>query len=279
MSLKGTIKGNPALFRAAVPALRLRLGARFLWAETRKVLRWLVTSREFTNYTYFLAEHNVRELAHFVAHVLDADLGLINQYFDELESDSALRQHVADRTATSPYRFTADEQARFGQRIAWYAMIRAQRPAVVVETGLDKGLGTCVLAAALLRNQKEGAPGKVYAVDINPTAGWLVAPQYDEVVEFVFGNSHEALIKIEEPIDMFVYDSDTSNRHEEGEYAVIGGRLRKGAIVLSLTTHHNTALMDFAEARGEKYFSWREHPKAHFYPGGGLGAVRLSRGL
>ncbi len=279
MGLKGTIKGNPALFRAAVPALRLWLGSRFLWAETRRVLRWLVRSREFTNYTYFLEEHNVRELAHFAAHVLDADLGLINQYFDELESDSALRQHVATRTATSPYRFTADEQARFGQRTAWYAMIRAQRPAVVVETGLDKGLGTCVLAAALLRNQKEGAPGKVYAVDINPAAGWLVAPQYDEVVEFVFGNSHEALIKIEEPIDMFIYDSDRSSRHEEGEYSVIGGRLRKGAIVLSTTTHHNTALMDFAEARGEKYFSWNEHPKAHFYPGGGLGAVRLNRGL
>ncbi len=38
---------------------------------------------------------------------------------------------------------------------------------------MDKGLGSVVLAAALLRNAAEGHPGRLTSLDINPEAGYL----------------------------------------------------------------------------------------------------------
>ena len=37
------------------------------------------------------------------------------------------------------------------------------------------------------------------------------------------------------------------------------------------------ALMNFAKELNEDYYSWLELPIAHFYPGGGMGIVRISR--
>ena len=39
----------------------------------------------------------------------------------------------------------------YGRRLGWYALVRALKPRTVVETGADKGLGSCVLAALRLR--------------------------------------------------------------------------------------------------------------------------------
>ena len=59
----------------------------------------------------------------------------------------------------------------------------------MVESGVDRGVGTCVLAAAMLRNAEEGCCGKVIGLDINPYAGNYVAGPYSSVVEIVCGDS------------------------------------------------------------------------------------------
>lgn len=52
--------------------------------------------------------------------------------------------------------------------------MRATKPAVVVETGVDKGLGSCLLSAALTRNSEDEHPGYFYGTDINPKVGYLL---------------------------------------------------------------------------------------------------------
>src|SRR5207248_9880418 len=70
------------------------------------------------------------------------------------------------RSLSSRERHNCDVEPRYGRRLGWYALTRATKPRVLVETGVDRGLGTAVLAAAMLRNAQEGAPGLVYATDI-----------------------------------------------------------------------------------------------------------------
>ena len=156
-------------------------------------------------------------------------------------------------------------------------MVRAMKPRVVVESGVDKGLGTCLLAAALLRNEAEGSPGKVTALDIEPGAGWLVQPPYDRAVELRVGDSHATLREIAEPIDLFVHDSDHSYEHEAGEYQIIEGRLSDSAVVLSDNAHRSTALMDFAESAGRDYYFCPERPENEFYRAAGIGAVSMGK--
>ena len=53
--------------------------------------------------------------------------------------------------------------------IGWYSLIRATRPKIVIETGVDRGLGTAVIAAALKRNAEEGFPGMCMRRILSPT--------------------------------------------------------------------------------------------------------------
>ena len=90
-----------------------------------------------------------------------------------------------------------------------------------METGVDKGLGSCVLSAALLRNHAEGHPGRYLGTDINPQAGWLFQGPYRKAGQILYGDSIESLQCLEGPIDLFINDSDHSAEYEEREYACI----------------------------------------------------------
>ncbi len=246
-------------------------------AHASLVLQWLIRSRETDNFTYDLTDHNQRGLAHFIGTAVDAGVSQVTEYLQEVTSDEALRRHIAERTERSPYSTISDAEARYGRRIGWYALVRLQRPAVVVETGVDKGLGTCVIASALLRNTEEGSPGKVVAIDISPRAGWLIAQPYSEVVELVIDDSHAALSSLDDAIDLFIHDSAHTYEHEAGEYQIIKERLSDDAVLLSDNAHGLPTLMDFAEATGQRYHFWQEKPKGHFYSGAGIGLVRFNK--
>ncbi len=118
--------------------------------------RWLFASREHHNYTYDLTPLSRDHLAWFVAVTCDVPVATVRGYFAEIEGDDALRGHIERATAASARRGLADRRVRYARRIGWYAIVRARRPAHVVETGVDKGLGTVVLASALLRNAADG---------------------------------------------------------------------------------------------------------------------------
>ena len=278
MNLKSLIKQNAFLLGIVVPIYRFYLSLRYFYSHGKKILTWLLKSREITNYTYYLPKHNIQELAYVISHVLQVNLSTVEQYFDEIESDTNLRNHIFEVTNSSHYRSVSDREVRYGQRIAWYAVARICKPKLIVETGLDKGLGTCTLGAALMRNTTDGERnGKILAVDIDAEAGWLIKTPYDKHVEFLTNDSLLALSNIDEPIDLFIYDSVRNSLHEQQEYKIISKQLRKGSIIISTTTHHSMALMNFAKKLNEDYYSWLELPIDHFYPGGGMGIVRISR--
>lgn len=75
---------------------------------------------------------------------------------NEILNDTDLKRHIASETAMSNYAFMADKNVRFGRRIGWYMFVRATKPKVIVETGIDKGLGLCLLISALKRNSNDG---------------------------------------------------------------------------------------------------------------------------
>jgi predicted O-methyltransferase YrrM len=241
----------------------------------RASMRWLFTSREHHNYTYDLTRLNREHLAWYVAMVCDVPVGQVRGWFKELTEDVALRRHIEAATAASDRRGLADRQVRYGRRLGWYAMVRARKPAQVVETGTDKGLGTCVLAAALLRNADEGAPGRLTSVDINPEAGYLIrgAQPWSSVVDLVVGDSLATLRGMEQPVDMFLHDSDHSSEHERAEFAAVEERLAPGALLLTDNVTVTNVLPRHAEATGRRFLAFTERPARHWYPGDGIGAA------
>ena len=248
----------------ALPRLARQCGQMFKWA---------FSSKEYYNHTYHLTELNKQYLANYIAVVTGHNAKDIDGYIAELESDSALRNLLIRRTLDSRDQHNSDVEPRYGRRLGWYALLRATKPRVVVETGIDRGLGTVVMAAALKRNAEEGFPGIVYATDIMPDCGHLVAEPYKQFVRELIGDSVESLKKFGEPVDVFLHDSDHRPEYEWAEFLAIEPRLHAASIVMSDNSQQTSKLREFAARIGKSFLYFQDTPLNHRWPGDGIGSA------
>jgi predicted O-methyltransferase YrrM len=212
----------------------------------RPALRWLMDSDETSNFTYEITERSKRHIACALAVALDRTVAEILGYMDELEIP------------------------KVGRRICWYAAARALKPRLVVETGVDRGLGASTICTALIKNRAAGFPGRYVGTDINPAAGALFKAPYTEVGAIAYGDSIETLKTLPE-IDIFINDSDHSAIYEAREYETI--KLAPGALVIGDNAHVTDALHAWSMNNGRSFLCVREEPIDHWYLGA---AVALS---
>jgi predicted O-methyltransferase YrrM len=235
--------------------------------------RWTFSSKEHYNHTYHLTELNQRYLDAYVAVVSGHELASIERYSRELNRDDELRRVLIQQTRASRERNNCDEEPRYGRRIGWYALVRATKPKIVVETGVDRGLGTAVIAAALKRNSEEGFPGLVYATDIVPTCGHLLVEPYKAHCRLLIGDSVESLKGFKQPVDIFLHDSDHRPEYEWAEFLAIESRLHPGSLVLSDNSQQTSKLLEFSERTGKSFLYFQDAPKDHWWPGDGIGSA------
>jgi predicted O-methyltransferase YrrM len=253
---------------AAFP-VRLATVARHDAHMAARSASWLWSSREHTNFTYDLTPRNREHLVWWVSAVTGSPAAPVRDYVEELHQDEDLRRHLLRTTASSERRGLADLSVRYGRRAGWYAIARILRPAVVVETGTDKGLGSCVFAAALLRN----GCGRLTTVDVNPESGYLISGKYADVVDRVIGDSRRTLQMLDTPVDLFLHDSLHTFEHETAELDAVRPRLTDQSILLSDNAHGSDALLTFAKGAGRSFLYFQEVPENHWYPGDGIGAA------
>jgi hypothetical protein len=259
------------LYRPAMVPVRLAAALRHTCAGAGRAFTWSVTSREDTNFTYELTPANLNVLAQLLAVVTGLDPAACRTCINEVAQDADLRRHVVQATEASRFRGHTDLEPRFARRLGWYALVRLMKPRVVVETGVDKGLGSVLLCSALLRNRAEGHPGRYYGTDINPQAGWLLSGRYAETGKILYGDSIASLQALEETVDVFINDSDHSAEYEAREYEVIAGKLGSGAVILSDNAHVSDALERFSRARRRSFLYFHEQPLDHWYRGASIG--------
>jgi len=231
---------------------------------------------ELSNFTYDLTPRNQTELVHVIAVVTGRPVREIRAYVQEVRNDIDLHSALYDGLRRRGYDSDVIDNP-FGRRIGWYAFVRALKPAVVVETGVDRGHGSLILCAALLRNAEERRPGYYYGTDINPDAGWLLCGKYAEVGKVLYGDSIESMKGLNEKVDLFINDSDHSADYEFREYETIGPRLGANAVILGDNSHTNDKLARYSEQNGRHYLFFKEEPLAHWYPGAGIGISFLRK--
>jgi predicted O-methyltransferase YrrM len=197
--------------------------------------------------------------------VTGAALETIRSFLKEPKVD--LHDYLSLKAANLPI----DNPTSFGRRLGWYAIARATKPRVIIETGVHQGLGSVLLCSALKRNAGEGAPGKYYGTDISTSAGALLAAPFDQYGKILYGDSIASLQALEEPIDLFINDSDHSAEYEAREYALVESRLSPRSVVLGDNSHVTNELFKFSAKTGRQFLFFKEHPKNHWYPGAGIG--------
>lgn len=262
---------SPPLYRLAMVPVRLAAALRHTCAGAGHAFSWSIISREDTNFTYSLAPSNLNVLAQLLAVVTGRTPAVCRACIDEVAQDVVLRRHIVDAVQASRHRSQSDPEPLFARRLGWYALVRLTKPRVVVETGVDKGLGSVLLCSALLRNRDEGHPGSYYGTDINHEAGWLLAGRYAETGRILYGDSITSLQALNVEVDVFINDSDHSAEYEAREYDVISPKLSRNAVILSDNAHVSDALERFSLAHGRSYLYFHEQPQGHWYHGAGIG--------
>jgi len=236
-------------------------------------LKYLLFDHETGNFTYAIA--NSTELTQAIASFFGVPFETVAGYIDELEKNDDLRNTLNSRLLP---RHDRNPVALYGRRAGWYAIARIIKPSLVVETGVHDGLGSSVLLEALRRNGGEGRHGRLFGIDIDEHAGWLVPDKLAPLFTFIASSSLEALpaLRSQGPIDLMIHDSDHRASYELAEYRAVASNLAPGALILSDNAHESDALADFSKEHQRRFFFWKEVPKGHFYPGAGIGMSALS---
>lgn len=250
---------------------RLYFGLRYLTPSFARLFRWIWSSREIDNLTYDLTDLNVQYLIACVAAITHQPISMIRSYVKEIMEDEELRAHLKRYTQEAPERYIADTDVTYGRRIGWYVLTRTLKPKIVVETGTNKGLGSCVITAALRRNSKEGRAGYLYSTDIDPKAGYLFKPPYAEFGKLLYGDSIESLKTLDVSIDLFINDSDHSQEYEMKEYEIVKTKLSPGALIIGDNAHCSPKLWEFSQQTNRNFLFFQEQPREHWYPGAGMG--------
>jgi hypothetical protein len=247
---------------------RRKIALGYYRPQLKFIKSWIWKKTENSNFYYDITELNKVHLAHMLCHILKTPYEQILDFFNELESDTNLRKHIEIGLHNYGQDFIEIE---FGRRLGWYAVVRAQKPKLVVETGVHQGVGACVLTAALLKNYSEGSPGFYLGTDISQNAGKLLTGKYKSMGKILFGDSIESLTKITDQIDVFINDSDHSSEYEAREYETVTRLLSGQSIMIGDNSHATTKLSEYSRKYGREFLFFSEKPKNHWYPGAGIG--------
>lgn len=225
--------------------------------QVDSIFRTQLRSSERSNFTYEVTDRNLRYLVEMIACATNTASDEIAAYVSEAQNDQELRDRGTG--------------FGFGRRLGWYAIVRAIKPEVIVETGVERGHGALILCAALWRNASEGKLGRYYGTDIDPGAGRLLTGKYSEMGKILYGDSIASLQALDETIDLFINDSDHSADYELREYETVASKLGQNAFILGDNSHVTDKLALFSRDNGRRFLFFREEPKDHWYPGGGIG--------
>jgi predicted O-methyltransferase YrrM len=257
-------------FRLSQSATALR--EIYFGRQLKQIKPIVLATGETHNFTYDLTDENLRYLTEMIAVATAKPPAEIEAYISEVLADRELRTYFDTRMAGyHGQKSPQSVKSPFGRRMGWYAVARAVKPRVIVETGVERGHGALLLCAALMKNERDGFAGRYYGTDIDPNAGWMLQEPYSKMGRVLYGDSLESLGKLDEPIDLFINDSDHSADYEAREYDLVAPKLSSRAIILGDNAHVTDKLARFSRNTGRSFLMFQETPKNHWYPGAGIG--------
>lgn len=224
-------------------------------------MRWLLQNakdrvrRGIKSPTYVatrLIHHLLGGDERFLASVTDSTPSAIRKFIDEPANLPEFVSHV--RECIPILRETPDPICYLYAKkvLIQFAVARALRPDVIVETGVANGISSMYWLLACHLNGK----GRLYSIDVNKgeylpvnrQTGWIVPHYLRERWNLQLGDAREILPPILADVgtvDIFVHDSLHSYDHMKFEFDVAYPHVRPGGLVMSDDVNLNSAFSDF----------------------------------
>jgi hypothetical protein len=188
-------------------------------------------------------------------------------YLDEGEKKGLFRQ-----------RFSSGHSGDFDS-LMLYALVRAKKPNIVVETGVASGRSSWIILEAMNENKK----GHLYSIDLpkyysgkKPASylteegkeelcgfvpegkqpGWLVPGRLRSRWTLILGESKKELPQLMEKLektDIFYHDSEHSYENMKFEYSAAWPKIPAGGLLLSDDVTWNNAFKEFLFEKTHKF--------------------------
>ena len=275
------IKYSPLSRLAALP-MRLHSGFVPLFRQTGQVLRWLLQSREWANFSYDYDPVGLQAIICALAELTGRSHADLRGFAQELKNDTVFAERYHQRVAQTRLRWTSDPQLRYGRCMVNYMLVRASGARVIFEAGTERGLSTWAMCRALQRNDGGGGGGgggdaqRIYTVDIQADRGGFLDGDEGGLVRRLVGDSVATLQGITEPIDLFVHDTLNEAAHTRAQLAALAPRLVPGSLLYA--GWFSAELVDFCEQQGMRALECAERTRDHWYPGARTALAVMPRG-
>lgn len=232
-----------------------------------RALRYVLADPEVDSFSYRIA--NVDELAATLAGVLDRPEDEIRGYLVEAREDPVLSDALKQ-----PWRhwlWAKRHPHPKGYHEACWAVLRATRPAVAVETGILDGLGSTVMLAALERNAREGAEGELISFDVMPGAGQMVPASLRRRWTTVWADAGAAIDEVIGERRIGFISSDSLRDPAQIRREVEAAHRHRAAPLVAMTTWGRLG----HDWPAERIVRFRERPADHFYGGVTFAIARM----
>ena len=271
------IKYSPLSRLAALP-MRLHSGFVPLFRQTGQVLRWLLQSREWANFSYDYDPVGLQAIICALAELTGRSHADLRGFAQELKNDTVFAERYHQRVTQTRLRWTSDPQLRYGRCMVNYMLVRASGARVIFEAGTERGLSTWAMCRALQRNGGGGSGGaqKIYTVDIQADRGGFLQGDEGGLVQRLVGDSVAALRGITEPIDLFLHDTLNEAAHTRAQLAALAPRLVPGSLLHA--GWFSAELAEFCEQQGMRALEYAERARDHWYPGARAALAVMPRG-
>ncbi len=239
-------------------------------------LRFVLWDPEVESFSYELGNRD--ELAAFVAELLGEPRERIAGFIAEVGADPELNEELTRRMR---WRFDVKTPLPVGNRLLWYALARAAKPRLIVETGIYQGLGSLTLLRALDRNAAEGAEGELISIDSDPRAGVVVPDRLTARWRKVLGFTSDVLEREVDgrEVDMLIQDTPHTYDNASFEYGVAVAHAGPRLVLIDSGGGVTPALPDACAGRDARIATFQERPREHFYtPAGTQVAVVTAPG-
>jgi hypothetical protein len=238
-------------------------------------LRYAFTSKETSCYTYDLTNNNEIYLAYFISQILNKPMAEVVFYFDELKTNIEFRNEIVRLINNSKYKYKKNSTLHYGIRLCFYAVVRINKPKILVENGIDIGFTSCVLCEAIRRNMEEGYEGKYIGIDINTQAGYLVKKNniFDFFSTILYGDGINILESLNSEIDFYFSDGFRTRDYEIKELDVLSEKFNKNSIFITNKANFSDAFYKFSVTKNLKFSIFQEQPNNHWYNGALFGFI------
>lgn len=246
--------------------LRLRICAQHFLPQLGMAARWLLTSREWTNFSLNYSDAGLASMNATVATLLGLPHEQVEGYTREFLANSELSERLAARRQGGPLRYVTDGHAYRGKCLLNYVLTRACRARTVFEAGTAQGLSAVCIAEALRLNAREsGHAGRLYTVDLTSDRSLYLSPRDQDVVSQLTGDSIEQVEKFDHPIDLFLHDTINDPRHTTAQLTALMTRLAPRGVIH--TSWFSDAFVGHCRLHGLNFLPFTEATAGHWYPG------------